>query len=84
LLLICDDNFFCLVQVNGAKKNRIHYSGPLMPPGVNMEEILREHEQQIQQAVRRARLDKGKGKHSVERDQSESLLYTAGNVRADR
>uniref|UniRef100_A0A0D9X3R6 Protein kinase domain-containing protein n=1 Tax=Leersia perrieri TaxID=77586 RepID=A0A0D9X3R6_9ORYZ len=36
--------------VNGAKKSRIHYSGPLMPPGVNMEEILREHERQIQQA----------------------------------
>uniref|UniRef100_A0A0A9F016 Uncharacterized protein n=1 Tax=Arundo donax TaxID=35708 RepID=A0A0A9F016_ARUDO len=69
--------------VNGAKKNRIHYSGPLMPPGVNMDEILREHERQIQQAVRRARFDKGKGKHG-ERDQSEALLYTTGNVRADR
>jgi len=75
---------FLLVQVNGTKKNRIHYSGPLMPPGVNMDEILREHERQIQQAVRRARLDKGKGKLSGERDQSEALLYTTGNVRADR
>lgn len=55
-----------------------------MPPGVNMDEILREHERQIQQAVRRARLDKGKGKHNGERDQSEALLYTTGNVRADR
>jgi hypothetical protein len=82
--LLSDEIFFSLAQVNGAKKNRIHYSGPLMPPGVNMEEILREHERQIQQAVRRARLDKGKGKHNVERDQSEALLYTAGNVRADR
>lgn len=53
-----------------------------MPPGVNMDEILREHERQIQQAVRRARLDKGK--HNVERDQSEALLYTTGNIRADR
>ncbi|CAO2210361.1 unnamed protein product [Urochloa humidicola] len=69
---------------NGTKKNRIHYSGPLMPPGVNMDEILREHERQIQQAVRRARLDKGKGKHNGERDQSEALLYTTGNIRADR
>uniref|UniRef100_I1QF29 [RNA-polymerase]-subunit kinase n=2 Tax=Oryza glaberrima TaxID=4538 RepID=I1QF29_ORYGL len=67
--------------VNGAKKSRIHYSGPLMPPGVNMEEILREHERQIQQAVRRARLDMGKGKNHVERDQSESLLYTTQNGR---
>uniref|UniRef100_A0A0E0DKE6 [RNA-polymerase]-subunit kinase n=1 Tax=Oryza meridionalis TaxID=40149 RepID=A0A0E0DKE6_9ORYZ len=30
--------------VNGSKKNRIHYSGPLMPHGGNMEEILKEHE----------------------------------------
>ncbi|XP_044422789.1 uncharacterized protein [Triticum aestivum] len=66
--------------VNGTRKNRIQYSGPLMPPGVNMEEILKEHERQIQQAVRRARLDKGKGKHA-ERDQSESLLYAAHNGR---
>ena len=55
-----------------------------MPPGVNMDEILREHERQIQQAVQRARLDKGKGKHNGERDQSEALLYTTGNVRSDR
>ncbi|KAG1328204.1 Protein IMPAIRED IN BABA-INDUCED STERILITY 1 [Cocos nucifera] len=47
----------------GTKKNRIHYSGPLMPPGGNMEEILREHERQIQQAVRRARLDKARSKN---------------------
>jgi hypothetical protein len=52
-----------------------------MPPGVNMEEILKEHERQIQQVVRRARLDKGKGKHA-ERDQSESLLYAAQNGRS--
>ncbi|XP_044950248.1 chondroitinase-AC-like [Hordeum vulgare subsp. vulgare] len=65
--------------VNGTRKNRIQYSGPLMPPGVNMEEILKEHERQIQQAVRRARLDKGKGKHA-ERDQSEWLLYAAQRV----
>ena len=69
------------IQVNGTRKNRIQYSGPLMPPGVNMEEILKEHERQIQQAVRRARLDKGKGKHA-ERDQSESLLYAAQNGRS--
>ena len=50
-----------------------------MPPWVNMEEILKEHERQIQQAVRRARLDKGKGKHA-ERDQSEWLLYAAQRV----
>ncbi|KAJ6793093.1 putative serine/threonine-protein kinase [Iris pallida] len=40
------------------KNRRIHYSGPLMPPGGNMEDMLREHERQIQQAVRKARIDK--------------------------
>ncbi|OWM67518.1 hypothetical protein CDL15_Pgr028381 [Punica granatum] len=42
------------------KKNRIHYSGPLVPPGGNMEDMLKEHERQIQQAVRNARLDKNR------------------------
>ncbi|XP_050215452.1 probable serine/threonine-protein kinase At1g09600 [Mercurialis annua] len=40
------------------RKNRINYSGPLMPPGGNIEEILKEHERQIQHAVRKARLEK--------------------------
>uniref|UniRef100_A0A6V7QG98 [RNA-polymerase]-subunit kinase n=1 Tax=Ananas comosus var. bracteatus TaxID=296719 RepID=A0A6V7QG98_ANACO len=44
----------------GAKNKRIHYSGPLMPPGGNVEDMLKEHERQIQQAVRKARLDKEK------------------------
>ncbi|KAK8931211.1 putative serine/threonine-protein kinase [Platanthera zijinensis] len=46
----------------GGKNKRIHYSGPLMPPGGNIEELLKEHERQIQQAVRKARLDKVKTK----------------------
>ncbi|XP_052203643.1 probable serine/threonine-protein kinase At1g09600 [Diospyros lotus] len=43
-----------------SNRRRIHYSGPLMPPGGNMEEMLREHERQIQEAVRKARLDKSR------------------------
>ncbi|KAL9673659.1 hypothetical protein QQ045_029920 [Rhodiola kirilowii] len=42
------------------KKNRIIYSGPLMPPGENLDDMLKEHEKQIQQAVRKARLDKNR------------------------
>ncbi|XP_078156094.1 putative serine/threonine-protein kinase At1g54610 isoform X2 [Carex rostrata] len=42
------------------RKNRIHYSGPLMPPGGNLEEMLKEHERLIQHAVRMARADKDK------------------------
>ncbi|KAJ4874863.1 Protein kinase superfamily protein [Raphanus sativus] len=43
---------------NAPRKNRIHYSGPLMPPGGNLDEMLKEHEKQIQQAVRKARVEK--------------------------
>ncbi|KAK3027688.1 hypothetical protein RJ639_041398 [Escallonia herrerae] len=42
------------------KRNRILCSGPLMPPGGNMEDMLKEHERQIQEAVRKARLDKAR------------------------
>ena len=45
-----------------SKKSRIQFSGPLMPPGGNMEDMLIEHEKHIQEAVRKARLDKDKTK----------------------
>jgi hypothetical protein len=54
-----EPNELCF-QVFGAKNKRIHYSGPLMPPGGNMEDMLREHERQIQDAVRKARVEKEK------------------------
>ncbi|KAF8376924.1 hypothetical protein HHK36_030295 [Tetracentron sinense] len=64
------------------KKNRIHYSGPLMPPRGNIEEMLKEHERQIQQAVRKARLDKAKTKKNYgDNGQSESLLHPGRNGR---
>lgn len=47
-----------LLQGHVARKKRIHCSGPLMPPGGNIEDILKEHERQVQQAVRKARLEK--------------------------
>uniref|UniRef100_A0A1J3D0Y2 Putative serine/threonine-protein kinase n=3 Tax=Noccaea caerulescens TaxID=107243 RepID=A0A1J3D0Y2_NOCCA len=47
---------------NAPRKNRIHYSGPLMPPGGNLEDLLKEHEKQIQQAVRKARVEKSASK----------------------
>ncbi|KAI4340794.1 hypothetical protein MLD38_025598 [Melastoma candidum] len=60
---------------NSPRKLRIHYSGPLLPSGGNMEEMLKEHERQIQQAVRKAcgksRTDFGSS------DQIESILYGA-------
>ncbi|XP_056162773.1 probable serine/threonine-protein kinase At1g09600 [Syzygium oleosum] len=60
------------------KKSRIHYSGPLLPSGGNLDEMLKEHERQIQNAVRKARLDKVKTKREyADHGQTESLLYWA-------
>ncbi|KAJ0103704.1 hypothetical protein Patl1_04676 [Pistacia atlantica] len=43
----------------GSKGPKIHYSGPLLVPG-NMDQMLKDHDRQIQEAVRRARIDKAK------------------------
>ncbi|XP_058097638.1 probable serine/threonine-protein kinase At1g54610 [Magnolia sinica] len=68
----------------GGKKNRIHYSGPLLPPSGNLDEMLKEHERQIQQAVRKARHDKTKPKKShAEKTQFEALLYPGRNGGTD-
>ncbi|GKV24471.1 hypothetical protein SLEP1_g34083 [Rubroshorea leprosula] len=57
------------------KQTRIHYSGPLLPSGGNLEEMLKEHERQIQNAVRKSRLDKTKTKNSFDdKGQTEALL----------
>ncbi|CAN4110751.1 unnamed protein product [Withania somnifera] len=61
-------------------RNRIHYSGPLMPPGGNIDELLKEHEKQIQQAVRKARLERNKIKNEhIDNGQTESLLHYTSN-----
>ncbi|KAI3752644.1 hypothetical protein L2E82_24679 [Cichorium intybus] len=66
------------------KKNRIHYSGPLLPPGGNMEEMLKEHEKHIQHAVRRARFDNKYSKRGFDENfencQRELLLQQMGEV----
>jgi len=48
----------------GGRNRRMNYSGPLVPPGGNMDEMLKEHERQIQQAVRKARVDKDRTNHN--------------------
>ncbi|KAM7482072.1 hypothetical protein LguiB_006655 [Lonicera macranthoides] len=67
----------------GSKKNRIHYSGPLLPPGGNIEEMLKEHEKQIQHAVRKARIGKAKSKKAYGNNgqAAELLLHIGGNGR---
>ena len=53
-----------------------------MPPGGNLEEMLKEHEKQIQLAVRKARLDKVKTKKAYnDNGQTESLLPHGRNNR---
>lgn len=53
-----------------------------MPPGGNIDEMLKEHEKQIQQAVRKARLDKNKMKKEHNGNgQTESLLHYTSNGR---
>ncbi|VFQ81755.1 unnamed protein product [Cuscuta campestris] len=61
------------------KSGNIHYSGPLIPAGGNIEEMLKEHEKQIQKAVRKARLDKTSKGQTVYG--TESLLQYVGNGR---
>ncbi|GER56503.1 protein kinase superfamily protein [Striga asiatica] len=43
---------------DGSKGKKIHYSGPLLVPSVKVEQMLKDHERQIQEAVRHARLEK--------------------------
>ncbi|KAH6795690.1 hypothetical protein C2S51_036676 [Perilla frutescens var. frutescens] len=42
----------------GPRGNKIHYSGPLLVPSGKVDQALKDHDRQIQEAVRRARLDK--------------------------
>ncbi|KAG2304355.1 hypothetical protein Bca4012_063350 [Brassica carinata] len=44
------------------KKNIMHCSGPLIPPGGNIEDMMKDHERGIQEAVRKSRLDKSVAK----------------------
>ncbi|XAR68331.1 Cyclin-dependent kinase [Bertholletia excelsa] len=48
----------------GSKGNKIHYSGPLLVPSGKMDQMLKDHDRQVQEAVRRARLDKAKVRKS--------------------
>ncbi|KAG6435242.1 hypothetical protein SASPL_100112 [Salvia splendens] len=53
-------------ESRGPRKNKINYSGPLIPPGGNTEDMLKEHERQIQVAVRKALLNKVRSNLNIE------------------
>ncbi|CAA0815979.1 Protein kinase superfamily protein [Striga hermonthica] len=44
----------------GSKGNKIHYSGPLLVPSGKVDQALKDHDRQVQEAVRRARLEKAR------------------------
>lgn len=73
---------FCiLVQLGyGSKGHKIHYSGPLIVPSGNVDQMLKDHDRQIQEAVRRARVDKAKvRKVQMEGNQlSTNSLFVSG------
>ncbi|XP_029124678.1 probable serine/threonine-protein kinase At1g54610 isoform X2 [Cajanus cajan] len=63
----------------GAKGHKIHYSGPLLVPSSNMDQMLKDHDRQIQEAVRRARLDKAKMRRlQAEGNQVTNSLFASG------
>ncbi|GAB4842687.1 hypothetical protein Ancab_012663 [Ancistrocladus abbreviatus] len=72
-----DDGAFGKVFNAGyAAMQRIHCSGPLLPAGGSIEEMLKEHEKKIQNAVRKAHRDKTKNRKAYSDSvQTESLLH---------
>ncbi|XP_010260205.1 PREDICTED: probable serine/threonine-protein kinase At1g54610 isoform X2 [Nelumbo nucifera] len=44
----------------GSKGHKIHYSGPLLLPSDNVDQMLKDHDRQLQEVVRRKKLDKAK------------------------
>ncbi|KAL0722667.1 hypothetical protein Bca4012_037266 [Brassica carinata] len=58
----------------GSKGHKIHYSGPLVVPSGNMDQVLKDHDRHIQEAVRRARIDKARvRKHQAEETSSQQV-----------
>ncbi|RDX81052.1 putative serine/threonine-protein kinase, partial [Mucuna pruriens] len=63
----------------GSKGHKIHYSGPLLVPSSNMDQVLKDHDRQIQEADRRARLDKAKMRRlQAEGNQVTNSLFVSG------
>ncbi|XXG67639.1 hypothetical protein AAC387_Pa06g0936 [Persea americana] len=65
----------------GSKGNKIHYSGPLIRPSGNVDQMLKDHDRQIQEVVRRARLDNAKfRKLQAEGQQVPAKPYSASGI----
>lgn len=55
---------FLLQQGYGQAGNKIHYSGPLLRPSGNVDQMLKDHDRQIQEVFRRSRMDKYRGRRA--------------------
>ncbi|XP_058095401.1 probable serine/threonine-protein kinase At1g54610 [Magnolia sinica] len=65
----------------GSKGKKIHYSGPLLRPTGNVDQMLKDHDRQIQEVVRRARLDKARIRRlQAEGNQIPSKPYHSSSV----
>ncbi|RXH83157.1 hypothetical protein DVH24_003655 [Malus domestica] len=64
----------------GSKGHKMHYSGPLLVPSGNVDQMLKDHDLQVQEAVRRARLDKAKVRkfHAEANQISTNSLFVSG------
>ncbi|RZB77127.1 putative serine/threonine-protein kinase isoform B [Glycine soja] len=63
----------------GSKGHKIHHSGPLLVPSSNHDQMLKDHDRQIQEVVRRARLDKAKMRRlQTEGNQITNSLFVSG------
>lgn len=72
------------VNGHGFKGNKIHFSGPLLVPSNNMDQMLKEHDRHIQEAARRARLEKtrlGKGQNEGTQISVNSLYVSSRGAR---
>ncbi|XP_051125435.1 probable serine/threonine-protein kinase At1g54610 [Andrographis paniculata] len=50
-----------IVNGHALKERQPHFSGPLLAPSRNIEQVLKEHDRRIQEAARRLRHEKGRG-----------------------
>ncbi|XP_047317159.1 probable serine/threonine-protein kinase At1g54610 [Impatiens glandulifera] len=61
----------------GSKGNKIHYSGPLVVPSSKVDQMLKDHDRQIQEAARRSRLDKAKLRRAQQQAEGNQLSTNA-------
>ncbi|KAK6919582.1 Protein kinase domain [Dillenia turbinata] len=70
------------LQGYGSKGNRIYFSGPLLVPSNNVDQVLKEHDRQLQEAVQRARLDRRRlEKAEAQRNQTTAYSVITGEAR---